>query len=90
MTRKYTYLRPCGFDTRGRGLVAPISRLCAGWTKAPSSDWPRLEGRSWQLVDPVQDVSFDRDGTETSTGLFVDLGAWQFHLLAIRPSSGLA
>jgi len=53
-------------------------------------DWPRLEGRSWQLVDPVQDVSFDRDGTETSAGLFVDLGAWQFHLLAIRPSSGLA
>ena len=30
------------------------------------------------------------DGTETSTGLFVDPGAWQFHLLAIRPSSGLA
>jgi hypothetical protein len=42
------------------------------------------------LVDLVQDVSFDRDGTETSAGLFVDLGAWQFHLLAIRPSSGLA
>jgi hypothetical protein len=39
------------------------------------------------LVDPVQDVSFDRDGTETSTGLFVDLDAWQFHLLAIRPSA---
>ena len=38
-------------------------------------DWPRLEGRSWQLVDLVQDVSFDRDGTETSAGLFVDLGA---------------
>jgi hypothetical protein len=41
------------------------------------------------LVDLVQNVSFDRDGTQASAGLFVDLGAWQFHLLAIRQSSGL-
>jgi hypothetical protein len=52
-------------------------------------DWPRLAGRSWHLVDLVQDVSFDRDGTQASAGLFVDLGASQFHLLAIRQSSGL-
>jgi hypothetical protein len=26
-------------------------------------DWPRLAGRSWHLVDLVQEVSFDRDGT---------------------------
>jgi hypothetical protein len=37
----------------------------------------------------MQDVSFNRDGTQASAGLFVDLGAWQFHLLAIRQSSDL-
>jgi len=52
-------------------------------------DWPRLDGRSWHLVDLVQGVSFDRDGAQASAGLFVDLAAWQFHLLAIRQSSGL-
>jgi hypothetical protein len=31
-------------------------------------DWPRLEGHSWQLVDPVQDVSFDRTEPRPAPG----------------------
>jgi hypothetical protein len=48
-------------------------------------DWPELPGRSWRLTDPLQDGRFDRDGDELANpGLFVDLGPWQFHLLAVE------
>ena len=46
-------------------------------------DWPDLPGRSWQLTDILGQSVFERDGAElSSSGLFVDLGPWQFHLFA--------
>jgi len=48
-------------------------------------DWPDLPGRSWRLTDIRNQAVFERDGDElASPGLFVDLGPWQFHLLALR------
>ena len=48
-------------------------------------DWPDRPGRSWQLTDILGPSVFKRDGGElASPGLFVDLGPWQFHLLALQ------
>ena len=48
-------------------------------------DWPDLPGRSWQLTDVLGDSVFQRDGGElASSGLFVGLGPWQLHLLALQ------
>ena len=48
-------------------------------------DWPDLPGRSWQLTDVLSQNVFKRDGGElASSGLFVDLGPWQSHLLAVQ------
>ena len=45
---------------------------------------PHLPGRSWRLTDILRQSMFERDGAElASPGLFVDLGPWQFHLLAV-------
>jgi hypothetical protein len=47
--------------------------------------WPDLPGRSWQLTDVLSQNVFKRDGGElASSGLFVDLGPWQSHLLALQ------
>jgi len=47
--------------------------------------WPGLPGRSWQLTDVLSQNVFKRDGGElASSGLFVDLGPWQSHLLALQ------
>ncbi len=48
-------------------------------------DWPDLPGRGWRLTDLLQESVFERDGGElASPGLFVALGPWQSHLLALR------
>jgi hypothetical protein len=48
-------------------------------------DWPDLPGRSWRLTDILGPNVFKRDGGElASPGLVVDLGPWQFHLLALQ------
>ena len=48
-------------------------------------DWPDLPGRSWRFTDILSQDAFERDAAElASPGLFVDLGPWQFHLLAVR------
>jgi hypothetical protein len=48
-------------------------------------DWPDLPGRSWRLTDILGQNVFERDGDElASPGLFVDLGPWQSHLLALQ------
>ena len=48
-------------------------------------DWPDLPGRSWRLTDILGPGVFERDGGDLAThGLFVDLGPWQSHLLALQ------
>jgi len=44
--------------------------------------WNDLAGRSWRLADVVSGDVFDRHGDELNkNGLYVDLGAWKFHVL---------
>ena len=44
--------------------------------------WERVKGSSWRLVDLIKGDVFERSGDEmSSTGLFVDLPGWDFHLL---------
>ena len=43
-----------------------------------------LTDRSWDLVDVLTERTFHRDGAELAeSGLFVDLGPWRHHLLAL-------
>jgi glycosidase len=43
--------------------------------------WADLDGHTYQLVDPIADVHFTRTGEDLSTGLFVELDAWEWHFL---------
>jgi hypothetical protein len=46
--------------------------------------WPDLPGRSWELASLLGPEVYQRDGGELAgPGLYVDLGPWQFHLLAV-------
>lgn len=48
-------------------------------------DWPDLPGRSWELASLLGAEVYQRDGSELAgPGLYVDLGPWQFHVLAVR------
>jgi hypothetical protein len=50
--------------------------------------WPDLPGRGWRLTDILTEDVFERDGDEmASPGLFVDLGAWQYYVLAMEERS---
>ena len=47
--------------------------------------WPDLPGRRWELASLLGAEVYQRDGGELAhPGLFVNLGPWQFHLLAVR------
>ncbi|MGP7996054.1 MAG: hypothetical protein ACLPKI_01765 [Streptosporangiaceae bacterium] len=51
-------------------------------------DWADLTGRNWRLADLLGDAVFERAGDELAApGLFVALGPWQFHLLALQRSA---
>ncbi len=52
---------------------------CQGRIRLP---WPDLKGRTCLLVDVMHGERYERDGDEMlDQGLYVDLEAWQFHLL---------
>jgi hypothetical protein len=47
------------------------------------------QGHTWRLTDAIGGQVFDRHGGELShSGLFVDLGPWAFHVLAVAPAAG--
>ena len=49
--------------------------------------WPSIGGRPWRLTDLIDGRIFVRDGDElVDPGLYVDLPAWQFHVLAVEPA----
>jgi hypothetical protein len=49
--------------------------------------WSDLSGRAWKLVDLLDGTIFDRHGDElSSSGLYVDLQPWRFHLLTMSGS----
>jgi hypothetical protein len=38
------------------------------------------------LTDPTNDITYDRDGDDIVDGLYVELAAWQWHLLRLDPT----
>ncbi|GIF13019.1 alpha-amylase [Actinoplanes teichomyceticus] len=45
--------------------------------------WAQLAGRAWRLTDRLDGRVFERSGSELAeSGLFVDLPAWGFHVVA--------
>jgi Alpha amylase, catalytic domain len=53
--------------------------------------WGDVGGRTWQLRDLLRGDTFERDGDDVSaSGLYVQLPAWGFHLLAWAPSNPAA
>jgi hypothetical protein len=43
---------------------------------------PSLGGRTWRLKDEFNGTVFEREGDQLQRGgLYVDLGAWHFHVL---------
>jgi hypothetical protein len=67
-----------------------MGTMCGHLSEQPAQariplGWPDLPGRSWRLTDILGRGTFERNGGElASPGLFVDLGPWQFHLLAMH------
>jgi len=46
--------------------------------------WDELRGTGWRLADGLSGHAYDRDGNEMrDSGLYVDLGPWQFHLFDV-------
>jgi hypothetical protein len=49
--------------------------------------WPDLVARRVRLSDAIRGEVYDRDGAElAASGLYVELGAWDVHLLALATS----
>jgi hypothetical protein len=70
-------------DTRWLIVVNLSDDTATGLVRAP---WQDLRGHSWRLVDPTQDVTFDRDGDDLVNGLYVQLDGRHWHLLRLQPS----
>lgn len=50
--------------------------------------WPDLKGQACLLTDHLAGTSYERDGTQLlSSGLFVDLAPWGYHLFQFRRSA---
>jgi hypothetical protein len=69
-------------DTRWLIIVNLSDGAAAGRVSAP---WADLRGHQWQLTDPTRDMAFTRSGDDLVDGLFVELGAWQWHMCRIDP-----
>jgi len=42
--------------------------------------WPDLGGKRWQLIDHMSGITYERDGNEMLSGLYVEHGPWDHHL----------
>ena len=45
--------------------------------------WTDLRGREVRLVDPTDDVTYERAGDDLVDGLYVELGPWAWHLVRL-------
>jgi len=72
-------------DTRWLVVVNLSGVTVTGQVRVPLD---ALGGRMWRLVDPTHDVVYQRNGHDLVDGLFVRLGAWDWHLLRIESSNG--
>lgn len=68
-------------DTRWLVVVNLSGAPATGQVRVPLDD---LHGHTWRLVDPTHNVVYDRNGHDLVDGMFVRLGAWDWHLLRIE------
>jgi hypothetical protein len=76
----------------GEGTAGGVNRfvVVVNLSGAPAqgrvaAGWPDVGARSWQFTDLLEGTGFERDGAELqSAGLFVSLGPWKAHVLAMR------
>ena len=68
-------------DTRWLIVVNLSATTAVGHVSAP---WDDLRGQRCRLVDPTNDVAFDRTGDELCDGLYVELGPWRWHLFRVE------
>ena len=69
-------------DSRWLMVVNLSDGTAAGLVRTP---WPGLRGRQWHLTDPTQNIALVRSGDDLVDGLFVELGAWNWHMFRIDP-----
>jgi hypothetical protein len=68
-------------------IVTNLSdQVAAGLVRVP---WPDLRGRHWTLVDPTQQMRFDRAGDDLVDGMYVELAAGGWHLFRIEPQEAV-
>ncbi len=68
-------------DSRWLVVVNLSAASATGHVRTP---WDDLRGHSVRLIDPTQDVAFDRAGDDLCDGLFVELGPWRWHLFRLE------
>jgi hypothetical protein len=71
-------------DTRWLIVVNLSDGTAAGEVRTP---WTDARGRQWRLTDPTQNVTFERSGDDLVDGLFVELAAWQWHMLHLEQAA---
>jgi glycosidase len=65
----------------GRSMIV-VNYADAAASAQVHPPWSDLEGSTWRLEDLVNGEVFERDGNDiASSGLFVQLGPWQCHVL---------
>ena len=73
----------CWYDDPRRHVVV-VNLSGASAQGRVALPWPDLRGRDCRLTDRLQGVEFNRGGDElTDPGLYVDLGPWHVHVLAV-------
>jgi alpha amylase-like protein len=70
-------------DSRWLIVVNLSGTPATGRVLAP---WEDLRGRAWRLVDPTNDITYERAGDELRDGLYVELGPWRWHLFRVEPT----
>jgi hypothetical protein len=68
-------------ESRWLTVVNLSDRASAGRVRGP---WSDLRGRACRLVDPTNDVTYERAGDDLCDGLFVELGAWCWHMFRVE------
>jgi hypothetical protein len=71
-------------ETRWLVVVNLGDATAAGHVRAP---WDDLRGRTFRLVDPTDDVTYERTGDDLCDGLYVELAPWGWHLFRVEEAA---
>jgi glycosidase len=68
-------------ETRWLVVVNLGAATAVGQVRTP---WDDLRGRPVRLVDDTNGVAYEREGVDLVDGLYVELGAWAWHLFRVE------